>query len=165
MVRASIAVLDLDIRLGVKAVDSDPPGLVFKALHLYPELSRRTIIAQPLPPFNYHRGLGGQRLVEAERGNLSRILDTVKVDVVERATAPVFMDKSECRAGHVLFAGHTQSGSDTFYQRGLARAEFALQEHQAGWRKMRGQFTPEGDGFFGRMSKQVTKWLFHLAMS
>src|SRR5216683_7024841 len=85
-------------------------------------------------PLNQQNAVVGAQVIQCERFQFALRVHAIKINVIEiRSRTAILMHQGEGRTGHVFFGGCVKRRRDSFYQRGLACAEIAAQEHQL-WR-------------------------------
>src|SRR5579862_1481929 len=137
------------LRLGV---DCDLPSILACPLQSNLQIPLANEARKLLSPLDQQNAALRAQIVETERLQLSRGVDTVKIDVVKiGARAAILVDEREGGAGNVVFVRRLESGSNSLHQRGLSRSEIAAQQHQLGRRKRFCQTASESNRFLRRM--------------
>ena len=102
-------------------------------------------------PFHDDHRFFREHVFQAERFQIVKIADAVKVDVINRRAASVFVDQRESGARDFVFVRRAQPAGDAFRQRGLPCSEIPGKQDKNGRLQVRADFAPSLYRFFRRV--------------
>jgi len=113
-----------------------------------------------LTPLDQQNAVLRTKIIEGQRVELARSVDSIQIDVVKIRLRPaIFVHQRERRAGNVFLRRRLKCRCDPFDQSGLSRPEIAPEQHQFRRAEQLRQAPPKSNCVFRRVCCDFAQYL------